>query len=258
MRPVLSRRLYLLGLSSTLVTPLAWQSTPASGQSRELRLSTVERNAVSWVAAQLMGDICREAGLGLRVQPMPASRASLMSTSGQLDGELIRISTYNQRYPQLLRVDPPFYQLSLVGFSLTQRQFSIQSKDDLKRYTLGMVRGLSSALDLTEGHPAVTLTLNPDLLLRMLQAGRFDVAIETLLGGLHARARLGPPEIQTSAELVRYDLHLFLHERHRDLLPRLGQATKSLRASGELERLTAFYEAKVQKLDLGFWAESQF
>lgn len=210
-----------------------------------LVITAVNKTGASAVAARLLGDIYRRAGLGLQIEVLPAPRASLMALSEKADGELIRIASYGQTYPQLIRVDPPFYRVSLRAYSLPGRNASVQTRDDLKHYSVASIRGMAYAQELTENHPALTLAQNPPQLLRMLLAGRIDVVVCSTLAAQSALNEVGRQELAVSPDLARYDLHHYLHVRRKELAARLGDQIRRLRDNGELEQLTVAYEAAV-------------
>jgi polar amino acid transport system substrate-binding protein len=79
----------------------------------------------------------------------------------------------------------------------------------------------------------------------MLLAGRVDVAVCSTLGARAAMTEVdGGRQLDVSPELARFDLHHYLHERRQALAPRIADAIRRLRDSGELEQLTAVYEAQ--------------
>ncbi|WP_457419657.1 substrate-binding periplasmic protein [Roseateles sp. P5_E7] len=207
-------------------------------------VTAVNKTGSSAVAARLLTEIYRRAGLGLQIDVLPPQRASLMTLSDKADGELVRIASYGQTYPQLLRVDPPYYRVSVRAYSMPARAASVQSRDDLRHYSVGAIRGMVYAQDLTENHPALTLTQSPPQLFRMLTAGRLDVAICTTLSAQSAMADLGIKELDVSPDLARFDLYHYLHVRHKDVAPRIADVIRRMRDSGDLEQLTAAYEAQ--------------
>lgn len=230
-----SRRLFaaaLLGLAA-----------PHARALETLTVTAVARTGGSGVAARLLAEIYRRAGLGLNVEIMPAARASLTSLGDKADGELMRIASYGQNYPQLVRVDPAFYRISVRAYSLPSRSASVQSRDDLRHYAVGAIRGMAYAQDMTESHPALTLTQSPLQLFRMLLAGRIDVALCNTLAAQSALNSLGAKDVEVSPELARFELHHYLHQRRRELVPPLAEAIRRMRDSGELEQLTLKYEA---------------
>lgn len=218
-------------------------AAPRSYALETLVITAVNKTGASAVAARLLAEIYRRAGLGLQIDVLPPSRASLVTLSEKADGELVRIASYGQTYPQLLRVDPPYYRVSVRAYSMPSRAASVQTRDDLKHYSVGSIRGMAYAQELTENHPALTLTQNPPQLFRMLTAGRVDLAICTTLSAQSAMTSLSIKDLDASPDLARFDLHHYLHVRRKDLAPRLAELIRRLRDSGELEQLTAQHEA---------------
>jgi len=164
---------------------------------------------------------------------------------GKADGDLIRIPSYGQIYPQLVRVDPPYYRIVIKAYSLVARSANVQTRDDLKHYALGSIRGMAYAQELTENHPALTLAQNPLQLFRMLAAGRVDVALCTTLAAQAAISNLALKDVEVSPDLARFEMHHYLHMRRKDLAPRIGEVIRKMKDSGELEQLTTRYEAVV-------------
>jgi len=208
-----------------------------------LSITTVSKSGASGVAGRLLTEIYRQAGLQLKIEVVPGARASLMSLSGQSDGDVIRIRSYGQTYPQLVRVDPAYYRLSVRAYSMPGRNAVVRTPDDLQHYSLGAIRGVAYASELTENHPALTLTQNSEQMFRMLQAGRLDLALDTTVTAQSSINKLGLKDVVESPELARFDFHHYLHARRKDLAPRIGEVIRKMKASGELDRLTAEYEA---------------
>lgn len=208
-----------------------------------LTITAVNRTGASAIAARLLADIYRRAGLDLHIEVQPALRAGLTVLSGQADGELMRIASYGQHHPQLIRIDPSFYRIGVRAYSLPSRSASVRSRDDLRHYTLGAIRGMAYVQELTESHPAVTQTLDAQQLFRMLLAGRLDIALCTVQAARAALLGLGAPDVDTSPELAAFELHHYLHERRREVAPRIADITRRMKDSGELAQLTAAHEA---------------
>ncbi|MFT7772299.1 substrate-binding periplasmic protein [Roseateles sp.] len=207
-----------------------------------LYVTAVSKTGSSGVAARLLADIYRRAGLGLQIEVLPAPRASLLALSDKADGELVRIASYGQTYPQLLRVDPAFYRVSVRAYSLAARGAHVLTREDLRHYALGSIRGMAYVQELTEHHPALTLTQSPLQLFRMLVAGRLDLAVCTTLAARSAIAELDLKDLDISPELARFELHHYLNLRRRELAQRIAEVIRKMRDSGELEQLTQQYE----------------
>lgn len=218
---------------------------PRARAADALLIAAVSGSGGSGVAARLLADIYRQAGLQLQIEVLPAPRAALMSLNGQMDGDLIRIPSYGQNYPQLVRVDPAYYRVSVRAYSLADHFVTVRSRDDLQHYTLGAIRGMPYANDLTENHPALTLTQNSLQMFRMLRAGRLELALSSSIAAQTSIEQLRLRDVVASPELARLELHHYLHVRRKELAGRIGETVRRMKASGELERLTVQYEAAV-------------
>jgi ABC-type amino acid transport substrate-binding protein len=93
----------------------------------------------------------------------------------------------------------------------------------------------------------VTATTSLENMIKMLDADRFDVMVTDLFSGLVAvrklnlQARIYP----LSPPLERIHIYHYLHERHRDLVPKVGKVIAQMEASGEL---AALREALVKRV----------
>jgi ABC-type amino acid transport substrate-binding protein len=78
-----------------------------------------------------------------------------------------------------------------------------------------------------------------DQLMQMLASGRIDVAVNDRFSGVlvNKKLRLDTVVRPLSPALEHIPLYHFLHERHRDLVPRVEKVLRDMEASGELERL---------------------
>lgn len=252
--PCTRRRKFLLSAAMGGMVPPLPQPLPMvlllmptlSLQAAEtLVITAVNKSGASAVAARLLAEIYRRAGLGLQVEVLPPPRAGQQTAQGGADGELVRIQSYGEDHPQLVRVEPAFYRATVRAYSLRTSYASVTTTDDVRHYTTGAIRGMAYVAKITEGHPAVTLTQSPLQLFRMLAAGRVELALATSLGAQSALLKLGLKDVVASPELVRFELFHYLHAGRRDLAPKLGLVIKKMRDSGELELLTRQYEAAV-------------
>lgn len=209
-------------------------ATPVQGQT--LHLAANERLAEQFVASRMLRVIYAKAGLNLDIEPMPAARANLETVQGQRDGEIARIAAYGERNPTLIRVDLPYYHLTSRAFWMKARNASVASRADLKHYSVGAIRGVAHSMELTEGHPSVTLTKEPMQMFRMLRGGRFDLALDTGINGRYLVSKNRWQDIDFSPDLARLDLYHYLHPRHSALAARLEQAIRQMRSSGELDQ----------------------
>ncbi len=225
---------------------LVWLSACVAGTATaaDLDLAANEKAIEQQIAAMVLTDIYAKLKMTIKVEPLPGKRANQLALDGTKDGEVARITPYAERNPPLLRVDPPYYHLTTAVFAKTGRKLIIQSKDDLARYRVGVVRGVAHAEKAVEGLANVTVVDKYEQLYRMIDAGRIDLGVDTGINGHAEIAALGFKEIEQVGDIAGYDLHHILHPRHEALVPKVSAVIKAMQASGELDKLVKAYEKK--------------
>jgi polar amino acid transport system substrate-binding protein len=221
---------------STLMTCTTSAATPIDS----LHLASNERLVEQVIAAKLLLVIYERSNLAATITPLPPARANLSTLKGMSDGEVARIEAYASKNPSLLKVSPAYYYLSTVAFS--KAPINIRSKDDLKKYKIGAIRGVAHSDAITEGLSNIEYANDARSLFLMLQAGRFDIAIDTGANGQYLIKELNLEEVHAVGELARLELFHILAPSKKHLAARLSETITTLKRSGELETLIKRYE----------------
>jgi polar amino acid transport system substrate-binding protein len=206
---------------------------------QDVKLGVAQREAVQDVAAQLLTEIYKRAGLTLRIDPYPAARLTDMVLKNEVDGEVSRIGIYFERNPSLIRVEPSYYYLITTAFARADRNISIGSIDELKKYRVGIIRGVYHAAKATEGVPGVVVVDEVTQLFKMLETGRIDIAIDVSLNGVDVISKLNLGSmVKPVGDIARRELFHVLIADKKDLAPKISTVIKSMIASRELPALT--------------------
>lgn len=216
-----------------------------------LRLARNEKLAEQEVAANLLREIAARAGLALAITPLPVARASQMAQSGELQGEVARLAAYAASQPQLLRVEPGYYQLRSAVFCRRDRRLPITRVADLQGHSVGIIRGAAHARQLTADVTQVIEVDDAHQLFTMLDAGRFELAVDSAINGQHLLGLHPFPQLQQLVVLAEQPLFVYLRPERRAQGERLAATIRSLKASGELARLTQ--QAEQRFLAAGLW-----
>ena len=116
---------------------------------------------------------------------VPAKRALVESSSGDLDGEVHRVLDVASEYPTLLPLRPAinYIEPSVFIRSANTTPFEISDWESIRDYRIGIVRGVGSSERGTAGMPHVESinTLNQGL--KMLAADRLDIMITDRFSG---------------------------------------------------------------------------
>jgi len=229
-------------LPQVFLVALLLFAPPAAAQLVKLGLAQGE--AVQDVSAGLLTSIYKRAGLTVDITPLPATRINFMVLRNELDGEVARIGPYFEKNPTLLKVEPAYYHLVTTAFAHANRGIVVKSTEDLKKYRVGIIRGVYHAAIATEGVADVTVTDTVTQLFQMLAARRIDIAVDGSLNGRDAVRQLGLHDIKPVGDLARRDFFNVLIPSKANLTPRIRAAIKAMKASGELEKLTRTLEAR--------------
>lgn len=205
-------------------------------------------NAVGQVvAAKLITDIYKKAGMSAEVTPVPGVRANAVALSGEKDGEAGRIGPYFVKNPTLVKVEPSHYYLSSAAFAKKDKNVVIKSKEDLKKYRVGIVRGIAHGEAATEGLSGVQAVSSYEQLYKMLDGDRIDVVIDEGINAPVTLKKIGLTNIVQVGEIARLDLYHSLTPAKKDWAPKISAAIKAMKDSGELDKLTKRYEEEATK-----------
>ncbi|MGX4771084.1 substrate-binding periplasmic protein [Bradyrhizobium guangdongense] len=203
-----------------------------------IRLARIADIPDQYVGGEMLRAVYAKLNIRLEFEDVPGKRALALSSAGEGDGEIQRIGTLSRDYPTLLQVTPAINYIEPAVFT-TRLHFDVDGWNSIRNYSIGIVRGVGSSEAGTRGMDRVTATTSLESMIKMLDADRFDVMVTDLFSGLAAVRKLN---LQTriyplSPPLERISIYHYLHERHRDLVPKVGQVIAQMEASGELAAL---------------------
>lgn len=203
---------------------------------KPLRLVVLNTSPPSVIAGAMLSEVFRQVDIPLVLLTMPAARSSLEADAGRVDGEIARVASYGDTHPMLIRVDPPIDQLSISAYFKKTLRANIANKEDLIPYRVGYVHGLKATYDQVKDLPQFREAQSSKLLALMLGANRFDAIVNNSASTDYYLFKLGYTDIE-QVELSREPLHLYLHQKHRDLVPLIASSIRKMTASGELARV---------------------
>jgi len=195
--------------------------------------------------ARLYHELFNRLGMPLEVISLPPKRVDIYSQTGKLDGQLGRVSAYQQRYPDYIRVNFPLSRFSVIAFS--RSDFRLQLEDgwhSLQRsqLSIGYIRDvmvirerLTADIDERRLSPAADARQG---LLQLLR-GRTDLFIHaysaTLFSYLNSEMFKG--QIKPLATLRTDMVYPYLHRRHAALVPELERVLREMESEGVLDQI---------------------
>lgn len=210
--------------------------------SEPIKIAKISNTPDHILGGKLLAEVYRRAGISLEFVVIQSKRALVESSTGGVDGELQRIFEVDKAYPTLVKVPTPFTYFEPAVFSATQ-DFQVFDWSSLKgRGVIGLVRGMKYSENALDGVNDIYTVADSGQLMKMLAAGRIELAVTGKFNGLYQVKSFKLESIQQLApSLGRRQLYHYLHIKHKALVPKLDTVIQSMTDSGELESLREKY-----------------
>lgn len=237
------------GAQAALVLVALLISDPAVGQ-QTLVMNTatgppITNEARTGFLDVLATEALRRIGVGLEIIKLPAERALINVNGGIDDGELIRIAGLEKAYPNLVRVPEKMMDMDFVAFT---KHVEIQTDgwQALKPFSIGIIKGWKILENNIPDEAALTLAEDAEQLFRLLEKDRVDLVLYSCWMGLARvkRQKLGGVRVLTPP-LVTKEMFMYLHKKHKPLVPKIAAALRAIKAEGTYQRL---FQEKVAPL----------
>ncbi len=181
-------------------------------------------------------------GITFVYETFPAKRSSFMSDTGQVDGELSRIYSYNEVHPKLIRVEEPHWTSGFIA-AATDTSIHLDGWGSLKNtdykvvYMTG-IKGCEINLPKVVKPENLQNVIHTSLGYRMILKNRADIHIGSEMDMLSVLAsdEFSASELKIVGVLEKFTGHAFLHEIHQELVPKLSAVLKEMKKEGLLEQ----------------------
>lgn len=176
-----------------------------------------------------------KANIPARFVPLPHNRSLLSANEGSVDGDVGRVPSVEEKYPNLMRVKVKLMDLNGVAYTIRD-DIHEYSDEILSRYSVGYVLGVRWTEKKMKGKGGSAARDYPALIEMLLQ-GRVDIILATEasadsvineMGGRAERIRKIEPYV-LSAPIYHY-----VHKKNEKLIPMLEKAITELREAGKL------------------------
>lgn len=215
---------YFFGL--LLIIGMACQA-----QADSLRLGTHDETHRAW-PEEVSWVFQAAAKLGFQVElvPLPAQRSLEMAARGDLDGELLRQPFAVEPYSSLLPVSVPLFRFEYWLLVSEEKDCPATAAEVRFLKPVGVLGMKFNDLIYRQSAVGFEQAIDVTAAMRMLAAGRVDYFTAPNKPLVFAKARsLGlvlKPCLRRP--LLSLDAFVFLHEKHRALIPAFERALRSL------------------------------
>jgi len=197
-----------------------------------------------WLAL-IYADISQRLGYELQYDSYPSARASVVSDSGKVHGEINRVSMYQAKHPNLVRIEESHFSSTISAYALKQNIVidnwqSLKNKNYKIIYRRGtriIQRSLAGLLPETD----ISAVTDIEQGIKKLLRGRDDVYIgvqDTVDEKLSAMILQNPMYLQIHKVgiLVETNLHAYIHHKYLPLVDEITRLLKQLKQEGIVEQ----------------------
>lgn len=185
-------------------------------------------------------------GIEVEIKLIHSKRSILLADEGRIDGEFGRSTIIEQEYKNLLRV-PFVLLLREIHFFTKDTIIDDFTKDNIKKYRVGIINGHKYAEKFTKDFLNVISVKNTKQLIGLLVKNRVDITIdfpssfETDVALMGLNSNDFKYKEQDFKILKRYH---YLHKKHNLLIPKITQSLNQMKQNGEMERILKRYIVK--------------
>ncbi len=181
-------------------------------------------------------------GYKLRYYSFPAKRASHLSDSGQVDGEIHRVANYGENHQNLIKVDESHFSINFSAYGI-DTSVQLSGWDSLvdSSFIVGYRRGVQRCeliLPMLLPKERLVIVNSTEQGLRQVLGGRSKIFIdvELLLNQLIEKREFKKENLQKVGVMEKIDAHAFLHKRHVKLVPKLSSVLKEMKREGLINK----------------------
>jgi polar amino acid transport system substrate-binding protein len=179
----------------------------------------------------------RRIGYQMETVQLPAERGLTNSNAGIDDGEMSRIFGLEKLYPNLVRVPEKIMDWEFNAF--TNKAIHINAGwPDLSPYAVSFINGWKILEKNVPAKAEITKVKNPGQLFALLQKDRTDIIIYERWGGLNIIQQHRLQDIRViMPPLAVKDMYIYLHKKHKKLVPHLTRALYEMKQDGAYQRI---------------------
>jgi polar amino acid transport system substrate-binding protein len=176
-------------------------------------------------------------GVLMKIVSLPSERSLINANSGIDDGNYARVEGMDKLYPNLIRVPENIIKFEYVAFS-KRLNVCITDWDSLKPYDVGIIRGSKILEANILGAKSLIRVKDAKILFDLLNTDKVDVIVYDRMEGLALLKELKYSDIRIiRPPLAVKDMYLYLHKKHKDLVPLLTDAIRNMKKDGTYNKI---------------------
>jgi polar amino acid transport system substrate-binding protein len=192
-------------------------------------------------ADQVLTEAFRRIGYQLETVHMPAERALINANRGIDDGELARVGGLQKKYPNLIQVPETFLTVDMVLYSKNYPSFVVDGWQSVASHSLAIISGwkiMEENFGKLGARVEIIKTDTPEQSFSLLENDRVDFIAYSNWSGLgYIEAHDITDVVLLDPPLASPEFYVYLHKKHKSIVPELAEAIKAMKADGTLQAL---------------------
>lgn len=180
-------------------------------------------------------------GYKLETVRLPAERALINANRGIDDGDLARIGGLQKKYPNLIQIPESYLTVDMVLYTKNHPDFVVDGWDSVASHSLAIISGwkiMEKNFGKLGNRVEIIKTDNPEQSFSLLQNDRVDFIAYSNWSGLGYIKKHNITNIKLlQPPLARPAFYVYLHKKHKKIVPQLAAAIKSMKTDGTLQSL---------------------
>ncbi|MGI0117512.1 substrate-binding periplasmic protein [Zooshikella sp. RANM57] len=188
----------------------------------------------------------KRVGKDIIIHSLYAKRSLVRANTGEADGDALRLKNIHIYYPNLIRVPEPIWEVQLAAFT-KNLNIKIKDWDSLKGYRIGYLNGWEFFDRHLSQFEYVHKSEYLSSLLFMLDRDRIDILLYSkLITQLYIKKN-GLTSIKMLQPILKKQpAYLYLHKKHKQLVPALATAFRQMKTDGNYEQAEKMIEQQMQ------------
>lgn len=192
-------------------------------------------------ADQVLTEAFRRIGYQLEIVRMPAERALINANRGIDDGELARVGGLQEKYPNLIQVPETFLTVDMVLYSKNHPAFVVDGWQSVASHSLAIISGwkiMEENFGKLGTSVEIIKTDTPRQSFFLLENDRVDFIAYSNWSGLgYIKAHNITDIVLLEPPLASPELYVYLHKKHKNIVPELTEAIRAIKTDGTLQAL---------------------
>jgi len=201
----------------------------------------VSNKSQTGYADQVVGEALRRIGYDLETERLPAERALINANLGIDDGDLIRVEGLQHKYTNLIRVPVSVMTIDMVLFTKNNPEFVVNGWSSIESHSVAIISGwklMEKNIGKLGSRVHIIKTDSVTQSFTLLSKNRVDFAAYSKWSGLGYLKSHNIKNIYLlSPALASPKVYIYLHKKHKKLVPLLSAALKSMKEDGTTQAI---------------------